>query len=412
MCTRILVATFLLTSAVRAVPQVLQDVSVEPEGFVDDDGLDIRDRYIVTLHPGADLEQHIDQAHTQTLFGRQIGPSGFQGITHTYNFAEFQAYAGHFESDLVQSLQNRTDVLHIEPDQLWRTAGLLMEQSAPDWGLSSISHKAIPTQADDTYFYDTSAGDGTHAYVVDSGIMISHDEFEGRAKRGFNAVRPSSKHFNDISGHGTHVAGIIGSKTYGVAKRCNLIAVKVISKESSSLSKILDGFEWSVNDVLQQRRKTRAVINVSVWGPRSEAFNLAVDTASTKGITTVCAAGNNKLDAAEKSPASAKTCVTVSAADQTRAASEFGNWGHAVDLYAPGVDIKSTWIGGNSAVQTYSGTSQASAYVAGLVVYFKRLYNLPDSKSTTMALMGNSAHDSVTQRKGPKVPFVYNGSGK
>ena len=386
-------------AAAIVVPKVTGDV------FIDDDGVDVRDRHVVLLKPSADLDQHLQYVHAS------FQTDGYEGITHNYSFHDFKAYAGHFHSSFVQHLQNHADVAIVEPDHIWRPAGI-REQTDAEWGLVSISQKATPKQDDKIYFYDSSGGTGTFAYVVDSGIQVNHEEFEGRAVRGYNAIKPTSKQFNDVSGHGTHVAGIIGSKTYGVDKNCQLIAVKVISRETSTLSKILDGFEWAVKDIYSQRRKTRAVINVSVWGPRSETFNHAVDASTTKGVTTVVAAGNNKMDAAQKSPASAKSAITVSATDEARAAAEFANWGHVVDLYAPGVKIKSTWIGSNTATQVYSGTSQSSAFVAGLVIYFKGLYVLPDSKTTLMAIMGNAIHDSVIPQKGPKVPFAYNGSGR
>ena len=146
----------------------------------------------------------------------------------------------------------------VEEDQIWYLDALTTQTGAT-WGLGSISHRRTQSTS---YIYDSSAGQGTYAYVVDSGIQINHVEFEGRASRVYNAV--SGVPDTDTLGHGTHVAGTIGSRAYGVAKKANLLSVKVFDGRTGSTSVILDGFDWAANDIISKRRTGVAVINMSL----------------------------------------------------------------------------------------------------------------------------------------------------
>lgn len=112
-----------------------------------------------------------------------------------------------------------------------------------------------------TYRYDKSAGNGTFAYVLDTGINIKHIEFEGRASNGYNAV---DEEFTDLSGHGTHCAGIIGSKSFGVAKQTQLIAIKAFRTRETLMSTVMDGYQWAANDIRRKNRQNRSVINMSL----------------------------------------------------------------------------------------------------------------------------------------------------
>lgn len=131
-------------------------------------------------------------------------------------------------------------------------------QTGATWGLGSISSRQPGST---TYRYDDSAGEGSYAYVVDSGININHNEFEGRAEQGYNAA---GGEFDDTFGHGTHVAGTIGGKTYGVAKKATLVDVKVFIGRQSTTSIILDGYQWAVEDIVAKGRASRSVINMSL----------------------------------------------------------------------------------------------------------------------------------------------------
>lgn len=147
----------------------------------------------------------------------------------------------------------------VEADQTWYLYELTTEASAPSWGLGAISHSAGAGSSD--YIYDSSAGSGTYAYIIDTSINTAHTDFGGRASIGYNVVGGSS---DDTVGHGTHVAGTIGGKTYGVAKLTNLIAVKVFQGESGTTSDVLAGYNWAVNDILNNDRTDVSAISMSL----------------------------------------------------------------------------------------------------------------------------------------------------
>ena len=177
-------------------------------------------------------------------------------------------------------------------------------QTGATWGLGTVSHRV---KGSTSYIYDTNAGVGTYAYIVDTGIIPTHNEFEGRAVAAWTAFTGANL---DTYGHGTHVAGTIGGKTYGVAKKASLQAVKVFQGSSSSTSIILAGFNWAVNDIISKSRQDKAAINLSLGGPYSASFNQAVESASSSGVLSIIAAGNDAEDASDGSPASAPSAVS------------------------------------------------------------------------------------------------------
>ncbi|KAF2148096.1 subtilisin-like protein [Myriangium duriaei CBS 260.36] len=376
---------------------------------VTDSSVDISDRYIVTLKPGTDVSQHL--SHVQDFLHADFTKSHegkvFEGVTHEYDLPDIRAYAGHFDSAAIDRLRTHDDIVDIEKDQIWALPDLTPSAS---YGLSLISHRGAGP--DNAYFYDSTAGSSTFAYVIDSGINTAHPEFESRASLGYNAI--GSFPFKDTDGHGTHVAGIIGSKTYGVAKKCRLIAVKAFERDTGMKIRLMDAYGWAVNDILERRRQSKAVINISASVPYSKALNQMVDEAFRKGVTTVCSAGNKGKRASERSPGSAESAITVGATDARRQRVVLydwkSNWGPAVKIYAPGLGIRSTWHG--SMTWVGSGTSQASAYVAGVVVYLKRLEGLDDARSTMTRVLHLASKGIVGDPKGGWNLFVYNGSGK
>ncbi|KAF2158242.1 alkaline protease [Myriangium duriaei CBS 260.36] len=339
----------------------------------------------------------------------------FDGVSHEYAIGDFRAYAGHFDAAIVDQLRKHEDVAHIESDQTstltrmpWRKKRRLVSQKKVNYGLQLISHRG--NNEPGVYWYDASAGSGTFAYVLDGGINVKHVEFQGRASLGYNAVKGSA--FEDTEGHGTHVAGIIGSKTYGVAKKCNLIAVKTSHGGKGDASTVLDGLQWATKDIVGKKRQAKAVINISQGVPFSKALNDAVNAAFNQGVTTVAASGNNGIKASALSPGSAENSITVAATNAKHERADFSNWGPGVTLFAPGVDIMSTSIGSTKATRTTSGTSQAAPHVAGIVLYLKGFMNLPDAKSTKAKILELATKDVVDHPAASANLFAYNGSGK
>ena len=373
---------------------------------------DVSDRYIITLKSDVDVPKHmslVEALHSDYL-AKRTDARVFGGVDNQYNISDFQAYAGHFHGDVVEQLRDHEDVDAIEPDVVWSTSGVITQARAQP-GLAMLSSRNPKEPTWSVYRYDESAGQGTYAYVVDSGINIDHEEFERRATLGYNVLSKTTRGFGDRFGHGTQIAGIIGGKTFGVAKKTNLVAVKVCERDQAQLSNFYAGFQWAVSDMRSKHRVDKSVINVSVQGQASAAWSKAVDAASEQSVTTVLAAGNEGRDMNRRTAiVPPKTAIMVSAADRLAERAPFANWGSSVDIFAPGEDIKSAFIGSRDKTAIGSGTSQASAFVAGLAVYFKRLHgsDLRDGR-TTKSFILRAAHQHIVQcESGGKYPFAYN----
>jgi subtilisin family serine protease len=229
-------------------------------------------------------------------------------------------------------------------------------QTNPPWGLDRIDQRTLPLSR--TYTYRPAAN--VTAYVLDTGIRISHTQFGGRARNGWDFIENDAV-AQDCNGHGTHVAGTIGSTMYGVAKDVRLVAVRVLNCQGSgSYSTIIAAIDW-----VTQHAVKPAVVNMSVGGPLDATLNAALTRSIASGITYVVAAGNDNRNACTASPAATPQAITVGATDSADARAYFSNWGSCVDLFAPGVNVASTYNAFDTATATMSGTSMATPHVAG-----------------------------------------------
>ncbi|KFZ24767.1 hypothetical protein V502_00755 [Pseudogymnoascus sp. VKM F-4520 (FW-2644)] len=242
----------------------------------------------------------------------------------------------HIEADTatINKIATSPQVAWIEKDVKMHASFLTTRPSAP-WGLGRISHRSPGSTS---YVYESSAGSGTTVYVVDTGIYIGHSQFGGRAVWGENFIPGSAD--TDENGHGTHCAGTIGGSTYGVSNQTALVAVKVLdSAGSGSNSGVIAGIQWVANDAASKGNERDSVLSMSLGGEYSAALNSAVSSIVGAGVTVVVAAGNDDADAANYSPASAPDAITVGATNKNDARAAFSNWGLALDVFAPGVDI-------------------------------------------------------------------------
>ncbi|GAD98594.1 alkaline serine protease Alp1 [Paecilomyces variotii No. 5] len=399
----------LLKHGLLLLGAILPVINAAPAAQASPKAETIPGKYIVRLKDGLDVagvENHLLWArdlHHLSISRRSEAADAPKGIERKYKINNFNGYAGSFDDSTIDAIKNSVDVLSVEPDQVWYLWDLIKQPDAP-WGLGSISHHE-PNNT--TYVYDSSAGEGTYAYIVDSGLNTEHVEFEGRGVLGYNAAGGK---FVDSIGHGTHVAGTIGAKTYGVAKKANLISVKVFDGESSTTSTILEGYDWAVNDIINNGRAGTSVVS----GYYSSAFNDAVESAYEAGVTTVVAAGNDGLPALLYSPASAKNAITVGAIQSDNARAYFSNWGPGLDIFAPGVDILSCWIGSDTAKNTISGTSMATPHVSGLVLYLRALEGDLDTPDAIAARLVALATPDAVASAGLASPnkLAYNGNGQ
>lgn len=246
--------------------------------------------------------------------------------------------------------------------------------------------------------------------MLDSGIRTTHVEFEGRASWGYNSVNTVN---TDNFGHGTHVAGIIGAKTYGVAKKTNLIAVKVIGDDGlGAASGVLDGLNWALNDIVTKNRRPTAVINMSLGGPASSVIDNAMTAVSNQGVLAVVAAGNENQLASNVSPARAPTALCVGNINSNDTRAPTSNYGSAVDIWAPGTDIVSTWYTSDTATRTESGTSMAAPYVAGIVSYLRALEGPSIGPAARTRVLALATPGRVTDTLGAPNLLAYNGNGR
>jgi subtilisin family serine protease len=276
-------------------------------------------------------------------------------------YQNFGGFAATLTAEEVEALRSNPNVEFIEQDAEIKA---FATQSGAPWGLARLSNTNAGST---TYTYDDTAGSGTCAYIIDTGIQTNHPDFGGRAVWGRNFVGSGT---TDDNGHGTHVAGTIGGTTYGVAKKTTLIAVKVLNASGSgSTSGVVGGMDWVASDGRTRAGCSRGVVvNMSLGGGLSTAINNAASGITNAGLFLAVAAGNEGQNAANVSPASTASACTVGATDINDRTASFSNFGAVLDVYAPGVNVLSTWIG--STTRSISGTSMASPHIAGLGAYY------------------------------------------
>ncbi|TWU76889.1 subtilisin-like serine protease [Metarhizium rileyi] len=322
---------------------------------------------------------------------------------HVYEHT-FKGFAGSLTEEELKALRDHPDVDFIEKDVIMSINGIIEQHAAP-WGLGRMSHR---NKSNATYRYDSSAGEGTCVYIIDTGVDTKHPEFEGRATwlKSFISGEES-----DGNGHGTHCAGTIGSKAYGVAKKAKLFAVKVLSNSGyGTNSAVLSGMDYVAKDSKTRKCPKGHVASMSLGGGYSAAMNQGAANLVKSGVFLAVAAGNDNQDAKDYSPASEPTVCTVGATNSDDTRAKFSNYGKLVDIFAPGSNILSTWPNGNT--RSLSGTSMAAPHIAGLAAYLSAL-----GGQTSPAALCKKIQDTATKGALKDVPsgtvnlLAYNGNG-
>src|SRR5256714_636867 len=316
----------------------------------------IPDQYIVVFKPG--VANHV--ALAQKLLAAHGG-------TLRFRYDVTKGFAGRMPAAAAAIIARHPDVALVEQDQV---VHLVSTQTNPTWGLDRIDQHNLPVDA--SYSYNAT-GAGVTAYIIDTGILFSHSEFGGRAVTGIDEVTANGT-ATDCNGHGTHVSGTVGGSTYGVAKNVNLVAVRVLDcGGSGSLSAVIAGIDW-----VTANHRSPAVANMSLGASGlSASLDQAVTNSINSGVTYAIAAGNGDVfgraqNSCNNSPADVPAAITVSATDNTDTKASWANIGTCVDIFAPGVNITSSWYTSSTATNTISGTSMATPHVAGAAAHRER----------------------------------------
>jgi subtilisin family serine protease len=306
--------------------------------------------YLVTLKDTATQRSGGVSDVAQKLAARH---GGTVSIVYT---AALKGFAIRTSEPAARRLAGDPAVKFVEQDGWMSTAGT--QSPTPSWGLDRIDQRNLPLNS--SYTYPSIASTVT-AYIIDTGIRTTHNDFNGRATWGTNTTGDGND--TDCNGHGTHVAGTTGATSHGVAKGVQLIAVKVLNCSGFGLlAWITAGIDW----VTSHHTTGLAVANMSLGGSVSTTIDNAVRNSIADGVVYTLAAGNDNYDACLYSPARTAEAITVGASDSADARASFSNFGTCLDVFAPGVNIVSTYNANNADKTTLSGTSMSAPHAAGV----------------------------------------------
>ncbi|PHH59450.1 hypothetical protein CDD81_3180 [Ophiocordyceps australis] len=401
----VLWATFLLLGLGQSLPY--DDSNPSCSNFnVDENGI-IRSSYIVALRPeltDEQVEEHIRWVEDMSR--------GHGIIEQRFRIGDFRGYSGYFDDYAIQAIRDsQQQVKYVEANSIVVNSAVETQTNAP-WGLGRLSSQVTqrsmdPLALSHTYKYESSAGQDTWAYVIDSGVNTNHPDFQGRARFGAACCSfrcfEEEKYRNMHADHGTHVAGIVGGAQFGVAKRANIVSVKALwsSNEvgggAAPATGIIAAIQWSLDDMEKNGRLGRSVINLSLGKASLED---AVKGAFKKGVLSVKGAGNQGLPAEWERPHGQDSVLTVGAIDHTGREWASSNYGKAIDILAPGVDIKSA--DSQNGVKLMSGTSMATPHITGLALNILALENIKSPRELKQRILSLAVSDVTPLDRGEK----------
>ena len=328
---------------------------------------------------------------TRTKLGSLVSSASSVGLTtrRVYQYA-MSGLAVTATDAQIAALQRLIPDVVVEPDEV---VAVDSTQSPAIWNLSTLDQPG--TNIDTSYSYPDSAGAGVKVYVIDTGVS-ANAQLGSRLLPGVDFT--GSGTYSDCNGHGTHVSGTVASTTYGVAKQAYIVPVHVLGPTSDCAhgsgytSDVVAGINWAIAD---NPAGAHAVINMSLGGSSNSSVKSAVAAAVADGIVVVVAAGNDSFPACYYSPANAPDAITVGALDSTNTEASFSNYGTCVDIWAPGVDIRSLDINNPGGTVSWNGTSMATPHVAGAAALYIADHPSATVSDVTTALIG-AAETGVT----------------
>ncbi|GAA1990772.1 S8 family peptidase [Amycolatopsis minnesotensis] len=335
-------------------------------------------RYIVTLKNGADTDR-VAAAYDANVEKR------YQATIHGFSARMDPTHAKRMAAD--------PDVASIEAVRSMRIddpAPSSTPSSVPSWGLDRINQRDLPLDGDATRA--PGAGAGVTAYVLDTGVRLTHDEFEGRAVSGWDFV-DNDPDASDACGHGTHVAGTVAGKTFGVAPKANIVAVRVqpCGTTVTPSDSVLAGVDW-----VTANAKHPAVVNMSLGYPGSSpALEDAIRRSIASGITYSIAAGNFFVPACSFTPSNVREAIVVANSNQKDDRAAESQWGDCVDLFAPGTDIVSSTFADDHSSGAMSGTSMSAPHVAGAAAVYLSRNPGASPEDVRRALVDTATRDKI-----------------
>nr|XP_054765966.1 aqualysin-1-like isoform X1 [Lytechinus pictus] len=337
----------------------------------------IKEQYIVVLKRNAVLPSVLQSLHEES----RLKSITFNNPLKEYNRV-LTGFAISLSKEALAVVRAHPSVKYVEEDGLAHTTEI--------WGLDRINQRDLPL--DDSYT-PVGNGSGVNVYVLDTGIRTTHEDFEGRAEFVYDAMNYAIGNDGDCQGHGTHCAGTIAGKRYGVAKAAKVYAVRVLGcYGSGSWSAVIDGMDWvAVNGIRP------AVASMSLGGGGLRSVDESLGNLHRAGVTVVVAAGNSDYDACRASPARAPEAITVGAIQDDDARVYFSNWGACVDIFAPGHRILSADYRSDDGYRSLSGTSMACPHVAGVVAVHLGLNPDLSPNEVRDVILETASRDKVTE---------------